>query len=324
MTKYWKIGSLYGLGKKTSFPGTLASFVCLIFSFLSFYFLNKSLHTVLFTLFLALGYLAVDKIVKENGGLDSPAIVIDEWIGLWLGSFFLFEVSGNFTQKIFVALAMFVIFRLLDIFKFIPPTNTIDKIKKQTAYTVILDDMLSGIYSYVILGILLKVYNLNYLLLAILILLPAMVANMTPVLLKKVPVLNTPISKKIFGDNKTWRGLVGGTLSGTLFYYFLIKMVAVNQIPNLSFVFLLGFLLSFGALAGDLVKSFIKRKAGIPPSESFSPWDQIDYVLGALFMTCFFFHYTFSFVVLSLVVGGTLSALAHRLAYMLKMINTKS
>ena len=46
--------------------------------------------------------------------------------------------------------------------------------------------------------------------------------------------------------------------------------------------FFIGLLLGSGALIGDAVKSFFKRKEGIKPGNRFIPWDQLDYSIGSL------------------------------------------
>jgi CDP-2,3-bis-(O-geranylgeranyl)-sn-glycerol synthase len=35
-------------------------------------------------------------------------------------------------------------------------------------------------------------------------------------------------------------------------------------------------------MAGDVAKSFLKRRAGVAPGDAWIPWDQVDFVLGAL------------------------------------------
>ena len=37
-----------------------------------------------------------------------------------------------------------------------------------------------------------------------------------------------------------------------------------------------------GAMAGDVAKSFVKRRLGIAPGHPWIPWDQVDFALGAL------------------------------------------
>jgi CDP-2,3-bis-(O-geranylgeranyl)-sn-glycerol synthase len=49
----------------------------------------------------------------------------------------------------------------------------------------------------------------------------------------------------------------------------------------LSFDIFLGFVLSLGALTGDLLESFIKRRLNRSPGSSLPVADQIDFILGA-------------------------------------------
>jgi CDP-2,3-bis-(O-geranylgeranyl)-sn-glycerol synthase len=94
--------------------------------------------------------------------------------------------------------------------------------------------------------------------------------------------------KPIFGSHKTFRGLFAGLIIGALVG--LVEHVlfeAPHRFPFLSVItfspsFLLGFALSLGALIGDLVDSFIKRRLGIPPGAPLPVMDQLDFVLGAL------------------------------------------
>lgn len=129
--------------------------------------------------------------------------------------------------------------------------------------------------------------ELIYLLKVLYFFLPAYIANMAPVLFKFVAMKDTPISEKHFGKNKTWRGLLVATVAGTVVFW--IQKMAYTQgftslalIDYADFSLLLGFLLGLGAILGDLVKSYYKRHAGIPPGKPWVGWDQIDFVLGAL------------------------------------------
>ena len=97
--------------------------------------------------------------------------------------------------------------------------------------------------------------------------LPAYVANMAPVLLKKLPFLNWPIHERYFGRNKTWRGIAVGILAGMLTFW--LQKVAYEQgfrsfalIDYGDFSLALGLLMGFGAIGGDLLESFYKRRHG--------------------------------------------------------------
>jgi len=122
--------------------------------------------------------------------------------------------------------------------------------------------------------------------------LPAYVANMTPVLVKKLELFNWPINKIALGSHKTWRGIIFGV--GAAIFVAYCQARYVPWLPNLSIApyeqwLGLGLLLGLGALAGDSVKSYFKRKKGIKPGGRWIPWDQIDYVIGGLALTYFVF-----------------------------------
>ncbi|MEK7089135.1 MAG: phosphatidylglycerophosphatase A [Patescibacteria group bacterium] len=316
------LSSILGLCKKTKFPGTIASFAALFFSFLAYYFFNKTVYIFLFFIFLAFGFWAIQKIHKKNGIGDYQWIGIDEFAGMWLANFFLFEFNFNLIQIIIFSLISFIIFRMIDIIKFIPPLYIINQNEKQDATAVLLDDIIAGFYTYFIMLIILGFYNLNFLYSSFLILLPPMIANMTPVLLK-TKYWNTPIDEKTFGKNKTWRGFLGAIITGTLSYLILVKLNIIIFPVDSNLIIFIGFLFSFGTIGGDLVKSFLKRKIGIKEGESWMPWDQIDYILGMIILTYFIYQYAFNQIIFLLVLGGTISALVHRFGYIIKMNSAK-
>ncbi|HWQ67353.1 MAG TPA: CDP-2,3-bis-(O-geranylgeranyl)-sn-glycerol synthase [Methanospirillum sp.] len=88
--------------------------------------------------------------------------------------------------------------------------------------------------------------------------------------------------RRILGDGKTVRGFIGGVFFGCL------TGLAQMQVQEISFLSLLPhmtlipiFLLAFGALLGDMVKSFFKRRAGIDRGGKWPLVDQYDFVAGA-------------------------------------------
>lgn len=117
--------------------------------------------------------------------------------------------------------------------------------------------------------------------------LPAGIANMMPVFAAKIfPKWNKPLDfglsykgKRIFGDHKTVRGIVIGILSGIVIAC-LQTFGPSEYMKGNPIVF--GFLLSFGALFGDAVKSFFKRRVGVASGKTWFPFDQIDYILGGV------------------------------------------
>lgn len=135
---------------------------------------------------------------------------------------------------------------------------------------------------------------LNIILQCFYFILPAYFANMAPVIVKKINFLKIPIdfdkkinNKAIFGKNKTFRGLVFGVLFAVIVSYIQYIFYRNGIFVNISLIdysnwFLIGFLLGFGAIFGDLIESFVKRRLNYIPGKPFVPFDQVDFVVGAL------------------------------------------
>lgn len=148
-------------------------------------------------------------------------------------------------------------------------------------------------------------YMLTTILESIYFLLPAAIATLVPQMVAHWHIwepLNIPIdakkligNKRIFGANKTVRGYVtgitGALFAGALQHFFYLtragKSISIFSYQNIGRVFMLSFLLGFGALAGDSIKSFFKRRLDIAEGESWFFFDQVDFVIGAIL--CSFF-----------------------------------
>ena len=148
--------------------------------------------------------------------------------------------------------------------------------------------------------------------------LPAYVANMIPVICGTASVsgrLSQPIDGyrsihgvRIFGNSKTWAGLIGGTLGGMIVFIIQHELYRFSFFQSLSLIhystqsLLFGLFMALGALCGDLAKSFVKRRVGKASGESWFPFDQVDYVLGAfVFIIPFYVPSALVFIVLLLV-----------------------
>lgn len=133
---------------------------------------------------------------------------------------------------------------------------------------------------------------------------PAGVANAAPVFAAKIPLLkhwNAPLDfgkkwrgQRVFGANKTWRGLVAGIIMATLVLWLQQYMTsrygwAYDITGHLDYATLpllvLGPLFGAGALLGDAIESFFKRQRGVAPGHSWFPFDQIDYIIGGAILT---------------------------------------
>jgi CDP-2,3-bis-(O-geranylgeranyl)-sn-glycerol synthase len=119
---------------------------------------------------------------------------------------------------------------------------------------------------------------------------------MSPVLVAgRVEFLARPIDGgrslggvRIFGDHKTWRGLLVGVVAGIAVFAaqraihlagFLHELALIDY--ALADPVLPGFLLGLGTGVGDAVKSFFKRRIGLAPGASWLGFDQLDFMAGA-------------------------------------------
>ncbi len=97
--------------------------------------------------------------------------------------------------------------------------------------------------------------------------------------------------ERLFGDGKTWRGLVGGTLSGAVLGLLLaIPFAVLAPESRWSFgspieAFGVSAVLAFGALLGDLAGAFLKRRMHKPRGAKALGLDQYDFVAGGLILS---------------------------------------
>jgi len=131
---------------------------------------------------------------------------------------------------------------------------------------------------------------------------------------------------RILGDGKTWSGLIGGTIGGIIVGYGMIFVIlrnlyhdilwklgldssSENFVDKLNLMFrkdptfldhrLWGtdfltitsifFLLSFGALFGDMAASFYKRRQNLQRGDKFALLDMYDFIFMSLLL-CFIFQ----------------------------------
>ena len=143
--------TLFGIGYSPIAPGTIGS----IFSIVFFYFLIKFVsYSFLVIIFLIILFASLKLIEKYSNLLkshDSSTIVIDEFLGIFL--IILFYDYLKFTNDFIMFLLILILFRFFDILK-IFPINWVDKNIKNS-FGVVLDDLLAGIYSIIVL------YSLN-------------------------------------------------------------------------------------------------------------------------------------------------------------------
>ncbi|MEM2897249.1 MAG: CDP-2,3-bis-(O-geranylgeranyl)-sn-glycerol synthase [Candidatus Bathyarchaeia archaeon] len=147
---------------------------------------------------------------------------------------------------------------------------------------------------------------------------PAYLANSTPVIFggKGTPVdLGKKFidNERIFGKNKTIRGLMSGILFGSIAGLIIELILLEDGFTKI------GFLISLGAMIGDLAGSFIKRRFKIPPGHSFLPIDQLDFIFGALIFALPLYRLSLEAIILIILITFPTHILANLLANTLKL-----
>lgn len=106
--------------------------------------------------------------------------------------------------------------------------------------------------------------------------------------------------KRILGDGKTWKGLFAGAFVGmtagfglsaaakyistTNYNFFQFEILDFEGFPLMIPII---FSICFGALCGDITESFFKRRIGKDRGENWIVFDQLDFIIGALFFSLF-------------------------------------
>lgn len=167
--------------------------------------------------------------------------------------------------------------------------------------------------------------------------LPAYFGNMAPVLaggvLKKlahpIDFNKTFRGKPIFGTHKTFRGLIMASLFGIIIFalqkllYQFPFFQKISLIDYSNYTLLVGFLLGFGAIIGDLVKSFFKRQFNHKAGTPWIPFDQTDYVVGALLFVSIIYIPSWQAILVIFIASFLLHIIANHLAYYLKIRKVK-
>jgi len=141
--------TLFGIGKISKIPGSIASLVTTIFLFILFHILNVSPNLVLISIVITffISLYAVNIFVKDLDNKDPKEVVIDEFIGQSI-PICLYEIAHEGTRETNQLLTfyfiIFILFRIFDIAK--PyPVSYYDKNFKNS-FGVIMDDVVAGLY----------------------------------------------------------------------------------------------------------------------------------------------------------------------------------
>ena len=137
--------------------------------------------------------------------------------------------------------------------------------------------------------------------------------------------------RRVLGDGKTWRGTAFGTLAGVALALALNGVASTVSdglgvgLPTFPLAAMVA--LAFGAMLGDILASFLKRRTGRERGAAFPLVDQLDFVVVALALTAlaaptwFTDIFTLDVVVAVLVITPLLHVLTNGIAYGLGLKN---
>jgi CDP-2,3-bis-(O-geranylgeranyl)-sn-glycerol synthase len=144
---------------------------------------------------------------------------------------------------------------------------------------------------------------------------PAYCANATPVIAGGGTQMdfgkNFYDGKRIFGNNKTFRGFFFGLAIGL--------MVGLVESVFFGFPILFSVLIPLGALFGDLTGAFLKRRLGIAPGGFLPIVDQVDFVVGAVLFSIPLAMVSWDLAVTVLLITPPIHLFTNLLAYKMKL-----
>ncbi len=144
--------------------------------------------------------------------------------------------------------------------------------------------------------------------------------------------------KRILGDGKTIEGFIGGVafgvVVGLILMYFqpAIFSLAAQELttatptslgtfnsvfPSLTFVMI--FLLSLGAMLGDILGSFIKRRSGLKRGQAAPGMDQLGFVIVGMLLISPFYTFTWEVIIVILVLTPIFHLFGNVIGYLLRL-----
>lgn len=141
--------TMFGIGKISKIPGSIASLVTVFLLYYIFHILNFSPNyfiIILIAIFFISLYL-INKYIEDSENKDPKEVVIDEFIGQSI-PISLYEVAhSSITEKVEIFkiyFIIFVLFRIFDIVKPYPVSYYDENFKNSIG--VVMDDVCAGLY----------------------------------------------------------------------------------------------------------------------------------------------------------------------------------
>ena len=126
-------------------PGTFASFlsIVILFPIVKYKIISLEIFVFVFIVIFLLSLFFINKFSAYTQLHDSKIIVIDEFLGIYLILIFYDQIK--IINPYVTIILIFILFRFFDILK-IFPANIVDR-KLKSAFGVILDDLIAGLFA---------------------------------------------------------------------------------------------------------------------------------------------------------------------------------
>lgn len=117
--------------------------------------------------------------------------------------------------------------------------------------------------------------------------LPIYLGNMAPPFVRFWPGWNRPISRRWLGGHKTVIGFAFGVAVAAATASIQHALAWHGSLVDYGLWIPFGLSCGLGAMVGDSLKSFFKRRLDIAPGARWIPADQLDFVVGGLIVLSF-------------------------------------
>ncbi len=141
-------------------------------------------------------------------------------------------------------------------------------------------------------------------------------------------------NRRLFGDGVTFSGTIGGGLFGMVIggvlgllasfgigdYFFELTASQITFVSGyIPEGLVIGLLLGFGALIGDTIGSFIKRRLNFERGKPVPLLDQLDFVVVSLIFISTVAHISWSVIIVILIISVFLHLGANMFAYAINL-----
>lgn len=120
--------------------------------------------------------------------------------------------------------------------------------------------------------------------------------------------------RRILGNGKTFRGAIVGLFLGSL-----TGIIIGYLLNDITFYLTLGILLSTGAVVGDIVASFFKRRLGWKRGKFIPLLDQWDFLIGAIIFGLVVFYPSIETFLFLLIITPPIHLFVNSIGYLLKL-----